>query len=162
VEKDGAPVINRKYIGKDATLIAQDAGVSVPSSTRLLFCEVNFEHPLVQHEQLMPVLPIVRVKDWNQALEYAIKAEHGFHHTAIMHSENVERVLLVSRLLNTAIFVENGASLAGLGVDGEGFTTMTIAGPTGEGVTAPWTFVKQRRYVLVNDFRGTFTTYPHG
>jgi propionaldehyde dehydrogenase len=157
IEKDGQPAINRKYIGKDAALIAKDAGVAVPPNTRLLFCEVNFEHPLVQHEQLMPVLPVVRVKDWRQAMEYALRAEHGFHHTAIMHSENVERVLLVSRSMYTAIFIENGTSLSGLGVGGEGYTSMTIAGPTGEGITAPWTFVKQRRYVIVDDFRGTFT-----
>ncbi|MCX5751100.1 MAG: aldehyde dehydrogenase EutE [Candidatus Saganbacteria bacterium] len=162
VEKDGALVVNRKYIGKDAALIAKDAGISVPADTRLLFCEVGFNHPLVQHEQLMPVLPIVRVKDWRQGMEYAIKAEHGYHHTAIMHSENVERSLIVSRLINTSIFVENGTSLAGLGVGGEGFTSMTIAGPTGEGVTAPWTFVRHRRQVLVDDFRGAISSYPHG
>lgn len=159
IEKDGAPVVNKKYIGKDATVIARDAGVSVPPETRLLFCEVGFEHPLVQHEQLMPVLPLVRVADWRQAMELAIRAEHGFHHTAIMHSESVDRVFLVARLINTAIFVENGPSLAGLGVGGEGYTSMTIAGPTGEGVTAPWTFVKQRRYVLVDESRGLV---PHG
>ncbi len=159
VAKDGALVVNKKYIGKDATLIARDAGVSVSAETRLLFCEVGFEHPLVQHEQLMPVLPLVRVADWRQAMELAIQAEHGFHHTAIMHSESVDRVFLVARLINTAIFVENGPSLAGLGVGGEGYTSMTIAGPTGEGVTAPWTFVKQRRYVLVDESRGLV---PHG
>jgi len=162
IEKDGALVVNRKYVGKDATLIAKDAGVPVPAETRLLFCEVNFDHPLVQHEQMMPVLPLVRVADWKQAMDLAIKAEHGCHHTAIMHSESVDRVFLVSRMLNTAIFVENGPSLAGLGVGGEGYTSMTIAGPTGEGVTAPWTFVKQRRYVLVDESRGLVSSFPHG
>jgi propionaldehyde dehydrogenase len=159
IDKDGAKIVNKKYIGKDAELIARDAGVKVPSGTRLLFAETKFEHPLVQHEQLMPVLPIVRVKDWKLALDYAIKAEHNFHHTSMMYSTNIERVITMARMINTTIFVENGHSLSGLGFEGEGHTTMTIAGPTGEGVTGPWTFVRQRRYVLINTFRGNISAF---
>jgi propionaldehyde dehydrogenase len=162
VEKDGNLIVNKKYVGKNATIIAKDAGVSVPEETRLLFSETEFNHPLVQHEQLMPVLPIVRVRDWKEAMELAIKAEHGFHHTAIMHSTNIERLMLASKLINTSIFVENGTSLSGLGVDGEGYTSMTIAGPTGEGVTGPWSFMRQRRYVQIDSFRGTMGALPHG
>jgi propionaldehyde dehydrogenase len=162
IEKDGNLIVNKKYVGKNADIIAKDAGVSVPAGTRLLFGETKFEHPLVQHEQLMPVLPIVRVKDWEEAMDLAIKAEHGFHHTSIMHSTNIERLMIVSKLVNTTIFVENGMSLSGLGVEGEGYTTMTIAGPTGEGVTGPWSFMRQRRYVLVDSFRGAIGPMPHG
>lgn len=162
IEKEGAKIVNKKYVGKDAMIIAKDAGVSAPSGTRLLFGETNFDHPLVQHEQLMPVLPIVRVKDWEEAMDFAIKAEHGFHHTAIMHSTNIERLMVVSKLINTTIFIENGTSLSGLGVEGEGYTSMTIAGPTGEGVTGPWSFVRQRRYVLIDCFRGGIGHLPHG
>jgi propionaldehyde dehydrogenase len=127
--------------------------------TRLLFAETGFDHPLVQHEQLMPVLPIVRVKNWKEGIDYAIKAEHNFHHTSIMHSTNIERLITMARLVNTTIFVENGHSLSGLGFEGEGHTTMTIAGPTGEGVTGPWSFVRQRRYVVINSFRGNISTF---
>lgn len=162
IEKDGNLIVNKKYVGKDAAIIAKDAGVSVPAGTRLLFGETKFEHPLVQHEQLMPVLPIVRVKDWKEGMELAIKAEHGFHHTSIMHSTNIERLMIVAKLVNTTIFIENGTSLSGLGVDGEGYTSMTIAGPTGEGVTGPWSFVRQRRYVLIDSFRGAIGHLPHG
>jgi propionaldehyde dehydrogenase len=162
VEKDGAFMASRKYVGKDAALIAGDAGISVPASTRLLFGETGFDHPFVQHEQLMPVLPIVRVKDWREAMDLSIKAEHGFHHTTIMHSLNVERLILVAKLMNTSIFIENGHSLSGLGFEGEGYTSMTIAGATGEGVTGPWSFVRQRRYVLINPFRGDLGSFPHG
>jgi aldehyde dehydrogenase len=149
-------------IGKDAAIIARDAGISVPADTRLLFGETDSNHPLVQHEQLMPVLPIVRVKDWEEALELALKAEHGFHHTMIMHSLNIERLIVVARRVNTALFVENGHSLSALGVEGEGYTSMTIAGPTGEGVTGPWSFVRQRRFVLRDSFRGALGSLPHG
>ena len=161
-EKDGVWVVNRKYVGKNAEIIARDAGISVPAGTKLLFVETGFDHPLVQHEQLMPVLPLVRVEDWKKGMELAIKAEHGFHHTSIMHSTNIERVMLMSKLMNTTIFVENGHSLSGLGVEGEGHTSMTIAGPTGEGVTGPWTFMRQRRYVLEDSFRGAISSFPHG
>jgi propionaldehyde dehydrogenase len=158
-EKDGAKVINKKYVGKDAEIIARDAGISVPSGTKLLFAETGFEHPLVQHEQLMPVLPVVRVRDWREGMDYAVKAEHNFHHTSIMHSMDIERVITMARIVNTTIFVENGHSLSGLGFEGEGHTTMTVAGPTGEGITGPWSFVRQRRYVLVNSFRGNISSF---
>jgi propionaldehyde dehydrogenase len=161
-DKGGAKVINRKYVGKNAEIIANDAGVKVPAGTRLLFVEVDFDHPLVQHEQLMPVLPIVRVKDWKEGLALSIKAEHGFHHTSVMHSTHIERITLFYKLVNTAIFVENGHSLSGLAYGSEGYTSMTIAGPTGEGVTAPWSFVRRRRFVIVDKFRGSIGMYPHG
>jgi propionaldehyde dehydrogenase len=159
IEKDGVKTVNKKYVGKNAEIIAKDAGVSVPAGTRLLFAETGPDDPLVQHEQLMPVLPIVRVRDWKEGIDFALNAEHGFHHTAIMHSTNIERLMTMARLINTTIFVENGHSLSGLGFEGEGTTTMTIAGPTGEGITGPWSFVRQRRYVLINTFRGNISTF---
>lgn len=162
VEKDGVKLVNKKYVGKDATVIAHDAGITVGQGVRLLFGETKFDHPLVQHEQLMPVLPIVRVSDWEQAMDFALQAEHGYHHTMIMHSTNIERIIVVSRQVNTALFVENGHSLSTLGVEGEGYTSMTIAGPTGEGVTGPWSFVRQRRFVLRDSFRGAIGSLPHG
>jgi propionaldehyde dehydrogenase len=162
IDKDGQKYVNKKYVGKDATIIARDAGLAVPGDTRLLFGETLFDHPLVQHEQLMPVLPIVRVKDWEEAMDLALKAEHGYHHTMIMHSTNIERLIVVARRVNTALFVENGHSLSSLGVEAEGYTSMTIAGPTGEGVTGPWSFVRQRRFVMRDSFRGAIGSLPHG
>lgn len=162
VEKDGVKLVNKKYVGKDAIIIAKDAGILVSPQTKLLFGEVDFKHPLVQHEQLMPVLPIVRVDNWQEALDFALQAEHGYHHTLIMHSTNVERLVVVAKRVNTALFVENGHSLSALGYEGEGYTTMTIAGPTGEGVTGPWSFVRQRRFVMQDSFRGAIGSLSHG
>ena len=162
IDKDGAKAVNKKYVGKDPEIIARDAGVNIPAGTRLMFGEVEFNHPLVQHEQLMPVLPLVRVRDWEQALDYGLQAEHGFNHTFIMHSLNIERLIVVAKRVNTALFVENGHSLSALGVEGEGYTSMTIAGPTGEGVTGPWSFVRQRRFVIRDSFRGAIGSLPHG
>ena len=96
----------------------------------------------------MPILPIVRVRDLDEAIEKAVLAEHGNRHTAIMHSKNVEHLTKFARAIDTTIFVKNASSLAGVGFGGEGHTTMTIAGSTGEGLTSAKTFTRLRRCVL--------------
>lgn len=147
------PVLNRDLIGQHASDIAKLIGLDLPRETRLLIAETPADHPLVMNEQLMPVLPLVRVKDVNEGIEGALKAEGGRYHTAIMHSRNIESLSRMARLVNCNIFVKNGPNYAGLGFGGEGHTTMTIAGATGEGVTSPRTFTRQRRCVLVDYFR---------
>ncbi|MDX9848281.1 MAG: aldehyde dehydrogenase EutE [Tenuifilaceae bacterium] len=144
---------NKKYVGKNASLIAQDIGLSVPSTTRLLLCEVDKDHPLVWTEQLMPVMPLVRVKDVDTAIELAVEVEHGFRHTAIMHSLNIDKLSKMAKMMNCSLFVKNGPSYAGLGFGGAGFTSFTIASPTGEGVTKASTFTRERRCTLVDHFR---------
>jgi len=79
--------------------------------------------------------------------------EHGFRHTFIMHSKNIERLSRMAKLCNANIFVKNGPSYAGLGYMGEGYTTLSIAGTTGEGLTSAKDFVRPRRCVLVDYFR---------
>jgi propionaldehyde dehydrogenase len=114
--------------------------------------EVPFEHPFVQNELMMPVLPVVRVKDFDDAMQKAIAVEHDFRHTAIMHSRNVEHLSTLAKAIQTTIFVKNAPSYAGIGVGGEGYTTFTIAGPTGEGLTSAKTFTRKRRCVLADSF----------
>lgn len=140
--------ISKKWVGKDASLFLQELGVSPPSNVKLLICEVDFNHPFVQLEQMMPVLPIVRVKNLDEAIEMAVQAEHGNRHTALMHSKNIDNLTKFAKAVETTIFVKNASSLAGVGFGGEGYTTMTIAGPTGEGITSAKTFTRQRRCVL--------------
>ncbi len=149
------PKINKKWVGKDAHLILAAAGIHInrPDKIRLVILEADFDSPFVQAEQLMPILPIVRVSDINEALEKAKKAEHGFKHSAMMHSESLPNLSLVAKEIETTIFVKNGPSYAGLGFGGEGYTTLSIAGPTGEGLTSARTFTRQRRCVLVGAFR---------
>jgi propionaldehyde dehydrogenase len=146
-------VANKKLVGKSPSTILQAAGLSVPpKAPRLLIAEVAGDDPLVTAEQLMPVLPVVRVNDFEAALALALVVEEGLHHTAVMHSQNVSRLNLAARSLQTSIFVKNGPSYAGIGVGGEGFTTFTIATPTGEGTTSAKTFARSRRCVLTNGF----------
>ncbi|MEI6749873.1 MAG: aldehyde dehydrogenase family protein [Bacteroidales bacterium] len=144
---------NKNFVGKNADFIANQIGLSIPASTRLLLCEVGREHPLVWTEQLMPVMPLVRVKDVDTAIDLAVECEHGFRHTAIMHSLNIAKLSKMAKAMNCSIFIKNGPSYAGLGHGGAGFASFTIASPTGEGVTRARTFTRERRCTLVDYFR---------
>ncbi len=148
---DGHP--HKDWVGKDAAKIARAAGFHVPESTRLLFAEVDFLHPFVQSELLMPVIGFTRARDVHEAIALAIEAEHGFGHTATMHSQRLENLHTMSRDINTSIFVKNGPSFAGLGLEGEGYTSFTIASPTGEGLTTARSFTRERRCTLKDYFR---------
>ncbi|NQX69023.1 aldehyde dehydrogenase EutE [Paenibacillus alba] len=140
---------NKDYVGKDASHILQAIGIQTDDSTKLIIAETPENHPLVNTEMLMPVLPIVRVPNVDMAIQYAVKAEKGNRHTAIMHSQNITQLSKMEKALQATIFVKNGPSYSGLGFGGEGFTTLTIAGPTGEGLTSARTFTRKRRSVLV-------------
>lgn len=148
---EGAP--NKKYVGKSAATIAADIGLSVASETRVLLCEVDVDHPLVWTEQLMPVLPLVRRPTVDECIDLAFECEHGFRHTAMMHSLNVEKLSRMARLMNCSLFVKNGPCYAGLAKGGAGYTSFTIASPTGEGLTSARTFTRQRHCTLVDSFR---------
>jgi propionaldehyde dehydrogenase len=145
--------INPAYIGKDVQVILADAGISVDDDCRLAIFEAPSDHPLVWLEQMMPVMPIVRVPDVRAAIELGVAVEQENRHTAIMHSTNVDNMTAFARAVQTTIFVKNGPSYAGIGLGGEGHTAFTIAGPTGEGLTSARTFTRQRRCTLVEGFR---------
>ncbi len=153
VEKDGKRVVNRKYVGKDIQVILSAIGLTVDREYKLAIAVVDRSHPLVDLEQLMPVLPVVPVRDVNEAIAFAYEAEQQCFHTAMMHSKNVENLSKMAWVMNTSIFVKNAPSYSGLGMCGEGHTTFTIASPTGEGLTSPRSFTRQRRCVLRDQFR---------
>jgi aldehyde dehydrogenase len=144
----GRAHLKKDLIGKDASVLAEAAGVSVPPGTGLLFGETNAAHPFVQEEQMMPFLPIVRVKDIDAAVAAALEAEHGYRHTAVIHSRNVDNVTKMARAMNTTLFVHNAPSTASLGVNGPGYLSFSIATPTGEGVTTPLTFTRERQITV--------------
>jgi aldehyde dehydrogenase len=153
----GAPgrhgVINPRWIGQDASKILGEIGVQADRDVRLLIADVPREHSLVWTEQMMPVLPIVRVTSVDAAIELAVRAEHGFRHTASIHSTNVETITRMARAMNCSIFVANGPNFAGLGEGGEGFASFSIATPTGDGLTRPRTFSRERRISVVGSLR---------
>ena len=146
--------VNKNWVGKDAGLIAKAIGIGGHGhDLRLLMCEVDEQHPFVQHELLMPVIPLFRARDAADAIAAGIRVEHGFHHTATMHSQNVDNMSAMARVCNCSIFVKNDASYAGLGLGGEGYTSFTIASPTGEGLTTALHFTRERRCTLKEAFR---------
>jgi acyl-CoA reductase-like NAD-dependent aldehyde dehydrogenase len=146
-------MIATDWIGKDAGKILAEIGVSTGDDVRLLVAEVPPEHNLVWTEQMMPVMPVVRVSNVDDAIDLAVRSEHGFRHTASIHSTNVETITRMARAMNCSIFVANGSNFNGLGEGGEGFTSFSIASPTGEGLTRPRTFSRVRRVTVVGALR---------
>jgi hypothetical protein len=151
--KDCRPaVMNRGYVGRDATVLARGIGLAVPVETRLLWGEVPKDHPLVWAEQLMPVLPVTFAKDVDSAIELAYRAEAQNHHSAAMYSTHVGNLTRMGRRMQCSIYVKNAATLYGLGL-GEGYASMSIGTPTGDGITKPSHFVRPLHCCLVGYFR---------
>ena len=146
VLKDGR--LNRKCVGRDAKTLLGMIGVTVPDNIRCITFEGPKEHPLIAEELMMPILGVVRAKDFDDAVEQAVWLEHGNRHSAHIHSKNVDNITKYAKAIDTAILVKNGPSYAALGFGGEGFCTFTIASRTGEGLTSASTFTKRRRCVM--------------
>lgn len=147
---DGEYKVNKKWVGQDAGKMLEAIGITGKSDIRLLICDVAHDHPFVLVEQLMPVLPIVRCNNLDEAIKYALIAEDGNRHTASMFSKNVDHMTKFAKKVETTIFVKNGCTLQGVGIGGEGHATMTIAGPTGEGITSAKSFTRRRRCSLAD------------
>jgi aldehyde dehydrogenase len=140
--------LKRELIGKDVSVLAAAAGVKVPAGTDLLFGETTADHAFVQEEQMMPFVPVVRVGCIDAAIRESLKAEHGYRHTAMIHSRNIDNVTKMARAMNTTLFVHNAPCTAALGGEGAGYLSFSIATPTGEGVTTPLTFTRERQLTV--------------
>ena len=152
---DGERHPSRDFVGRNANVLGRAAGLQLGDDLRLLIGETREDHPFVVIEQMMPFLPIVRVRDVDEAIRKAIESEHGYRHTAMIHSRNIENMHNMARACDCTVFVKNGPSFSGLGVGGEGYSTFSIAGPTGEGLTTARTFTRRRRCSLIDYFRIT-------
>jgi aldehyde dehydrogenase len=150
-DKHDAP--SKDFLGQDAAVLARAAGKQIADNVELVFGETDYSNPFVPVEQMMPFLPFVRVRDIDEAIAKAKESEHGFRHTSIIHSNNVRNMTNMGRALDTTLFVKNGPCMASLGLGGEGYLSFSIAGPTGEGVTTPLTFTRERRCSLIDDLR---------
>jgi aldehyde dehydrogenase len=139
--------VRKEMVGRDVSVLAQAAGVRVPAAVELLFGETDENHPFVVEEQMMPFVPVIRVPDVDAAIAAAVRAEHGYKHTAIIHSQTLENVSKMARAMNTTLFVHNAPSTGALGVGGAGYFSHTVATPTGEGVTTPLSFTRERQIV---------------
>jgi aldehyde dehydrogenase len=145
--------VNRALVGADPSKLADLAGASIPAGTQLLFAETDADHPFVQEEQMMPMIPVVSCPDFETAVREAKRAEHNYRHSAIIHTRDVDHMTYMARAMDTTLFVKNGPSVAGLGLGGEGYLSYSIATTTGEGITTPRTFTRVRRCVLVENLR---------
>lgn len=143
----------KEYLGQDAAVLAKAAGRNVPAGTELVFGETDEKNPFVPVEQMMPFLPFVRCRNVDEAIAKAKYFEHGFRHTAIIHSHDVRNMTKMGRALDTTLFVKNGPCMAALGLGGEGYISFSIATPTGEGCTTPLTFTRERRCSMIDDLR---------
>ncbi len=143
----------KDFLGQDAAVLARGIGKQVSAKTELLFGETDEHNPFVPVEQMMPFVPFVRCRDVDEAIDKAKFYEHGFRHTSIIHSTNVRNMTKMGRALDTTLFVKNGPCMASLGLGGEGYLSFSIATPTGEGVTTPLTFTRERRCSLIDDLR---------
>lgn len=152
-ETGGHWVLNRDLVGKDPQVLADKAGVKLPAGIQLLYGETDTKNPFVFEEQMMPFVPFVRCRDAQHGIDLCVEFEHGYGHTAVIHSRNVRTMTTMARAMNTTLFIKNGPSPAGLGLGGEGYLSYSIATPTGEGVTSPLTFTRQRRCAMVDDLR---------
>ncbi|HHW7514143.1 aldehyde dehydrogenase family protein [Escherichia coli] len=153
-----APHPAAKKVSQRAITLLNQAIVAAGGPENLLVTVANPDIETAQRLFKFPgigllVLPVVRVANVADAIALAVKLEGGCHHTAAMHSRNIENMNQMANAIDTSIFVKNGPCIAGLGLGGEGWTTMTITTPTGEGVTSARTFVRLRRCVLVDAFR---------
>ena len=145
--------LKKDLVGKCVDVLAKAAGVQVPAGVDLLFGETTEEHAFVQEEQMMPFVPVVRVKNVDEAIEASVRSEHGYRHTAIIHTRNAETATKMARAMNTTLMIMNAASPASLGVGGPGYFSHTIATPTGEGITTPLSFTRERQMVVGNALR---------
>ncbi|NQT17601.1 MAG: aldehyde dehydrogenase EutE [Planctomycetes bacterium] len=143
----------RDFLGKDPSVLAAGIGKAVPSSVEMLYGETDESNPFVSVEQMMPFLPLVRARNIDHAIEMALRSEHGFRHTALIHSTNVNHMTKMGKVMDTTLFVKNGPSMAGLGLGGEGYLSFSIATPTGEGPTTPLTFTRERRCSMIDNLR---------
>ena len=150
-KKNGGYALRRALVGKDPQVLARAAGAEISPKTKMLFAETDANHPFVIEEQMMPMVPVVVVKNFEEAVRAAAKAERNYRHSAIIHSLDVTRMTEMARVLNTTLFVKNGPSTAGLGLGGEGYLSYSIATATGEGISNPKTFTRRRRCVMVGN-----------
>ena len=150
-DKNGNMAVNRDCVGRSPSVLAKLAGFTgVPADCQLLFAVTDADHIFVQEEQMMPVIPVVRVANIDEAISQAKRAEKGCQHSAMIHSHNTLSINRMSRELNTTIFTQNGSCLAGLGIGGEGYLSFTILTNTGQCISTPNVFTRKRRFVSVH------------
>jgi acetaldehyde dehydrogenase / alcohol dehydrogenase len=120
-----------RFVGKDATWIADQAGIRVPGTTRVLLAPFRLvvpEEPLA-HEKLCPVLGLVTVPHAEQGIDAAraVLRIGGKGHSAAIHSANPATIMAYGAALDVLrVAVNAGSSLGSSGIETGLAPTMTI------------------------------------
>lgn len=120
-----------RFVGRDATWIAAEAGVRVPTGTRVLLAPFDLvvpEEPLA-HEKLCPVLGFVRVPSAARGIDAACAALRigGAGHSAAVHSSDPRTVMAFSAAVPVLrVSVNVGNSLGSAGIETHLPISMTV------------------------------------
>jgi hypothetical protein len=120
-----------RFVGKDATWIAAEAGIRVPASTRVLLAPFDLvvpEEPLA-HEKLCPVLGLVRVPSARRGIDAAraVLRLSGRGHSAAIHSSDPRVIMEYGAAVEVLrVAVNVGNSLGSAGLETNLAPTMTI------------------------------------
>lgn len=129
-------VMNAKFVGRPAYVIAEAAGINVPSNTTVLIGEqkgVGAEYPL-SYEKLTTVLGFYTVKDWHEACELSIELlQHGIGHTMSLHTEDRNIVLEFAKKPASRILINTGSAMGGTGASTGLLTSFTLGCGTSGG-----------------------------
>ena len=117
-----AGTVNAKIVGQPAAVIAEMAGVAVPSDTKILIGEVtsvDISEPFA-HEKLSPVLALYKAKDFDTALDMAdqLVKDGGYGHTAsiYLHPSQTEKLnKFADRMKTCRILVNTPSAHGGIG-----------------------------------------------
>ncbi|HEL2441879.1 TPA: acetaldehyde dehydrogenase (acetylating) [Streptococcus suis] len=113
------PAMNPKFVGQSAIKIAEAAGISVPSDTKILVgpqVGVGQGNPL-SFEKLTTVLGFYVVKDWEEACALSIKLlQNGIGHTMSLHTGDPGMIFRFSSKPASRILINTGGSQGGTGI----------------------------------------------
>lgn len=128
--------MNPKFVGRPAHIIAEAAGISVPSDTTVLIGEqkgVGLDYPLSQ-EKLTTVLGFYIVKDCYEACELSIQLlQYGIGHTMSLHTEDRNIVLEFAKKPASRILINTGSAMGGTGASTGLLTSFTLGCGTSGG-----------------------------
>lgn len=144
-------------VGKSAVDILKYLKVRIPTDhegkdIRLIVLGVNsdLKNRMIWAEQMLPVMPVVKAESIKEACSIALQVEGGRFHSASLWAQDIFKIQEYTDALQVTNLVINGPIYSGLGLGGQGDTSFSIAGWTGEGFTDVRTFCRQRRITYVS------------
>lgn len=131
--------MNYRYVGKEASKIAEAAGIKTVKDVKILLCEVDsndINNPLLK-EKLMPVLAVMKADSENEALNKCLLVNHsgGTGHTSGIFATDENVISRFQNLINAGrVIVNQPTSLGGLGgIYNNLHTTLSFGCGTGGG-----------------------------